>query len=217
MKKIVMVALGGFFAASVAQATTITSGGTNIDPNGLTTSVPLTSVWTMDSLNPHITSYSLTGNWGVITGSSDCEYEAPTYDYGDYLAVGTSGGTSIASVTLDQDYTYFGIYWGSMDWNLTYDVYNTITFYNNGLLVGTYTAAAVASAAGITADSQTSYYVNFFDLPAYDAFTLAGTNYSFEVDNIAFGNSQVPEPATMLLFGTGLAGLMGLARRRLGK
>lgn len=49
-------------------------------------------------------------------------------------------------------------------------------------------------------------------------FTSPNSNgWAFEVDDIAFSNASpaaVPEPASIALFGAGLAGLVGVARRR---
>lgn len=41
-----------------------------------------------------------------------------------------------------------------------------------------------------------------------------GDNYGALIDNVSFSAAPVPEPTTMLLFGTGIAGLAAIRRRR---
>lgn len=142
-------------------------------------------------------------------------------DLTNYLSVPNPFGGSTegsVSVSLGQEYSYFGIYWGSID------TYNDITFYLNGVKVAAWAGGArngwadsyltgSVDANGNQTDPPSNVYVNFLDLPQFDSFTLHSAGRAFEVDNIAVGN-PVPEPATMLLMGTGLAGLIAANRRR---
>jgi hypothetical protein len=106
-------------------------------------------------------------------------------------------------------YDYLGLFWGSVD------TYNTFEFFNAGSLVATFTGQDITNpspANGNQAAPSTNLYVNFVDIPTFDAVRFTSTSYAFEFDNLAVGNA-VPVPGAVLLGMLGL-GAAGLKLRR---
>ncbi len=164
------------------------------------------------------------GNYSVVTGSQSGLYAAPAgglsvSDPSRYVTtpkqLGASPGNYVTVTNLGGTYNYFGLWWGSVDG------YNTLTFYKNGQLVQSFTgneAINPSHANGDQTASSTNLYINFLNLPEFDSFRLASTNYAFEADNIAVGNvAPVPEPGTVLLLGLGLFGLAIYGKRRMNR
>lgn len=156
-------------------------------------------------------SWGLSGSYIITSGSSTNNYAAPFGDTTKYISVPdpvVTGGS--LTVTLGGLFDYLGILWGSVD------TYNSIIFYRGENQVASYTGLQIAPPAdGNQVSPLTNLYVNFLNVPGFSSFKLTSSQHAFEADNIAVGNVRpIPEPATMLLLGTGLAGLAGMARKR---
>lgn len=174
---------------------------------------------TVETFDEALLLWTWTGSEAIVTGSSSGLYAAPynnsimsTADQTQYVTVpypDPANNSGSATATLGGVYNYFGIFWGSVD------TYNSLSFYNGSTLVASYTGTDIITpnaANGNQSAPSTNLYVNFLGLPDFDSFTMSSTQFAFEADNIAV--SRVPEPATMLLLGTGLIGLAGLGRRK---
>ena len=93
---------------------------------------------------------------------------------------------------------------------------NLITFFKSGAQVGQITSNDIANAPDAQQMSNRSYYinVNFMNNFSFDQVLFSGASgYSFEFANVVASAADVPEPATLGLFGLGVIGL-GLRRRR---
>jgi hypothetical protein len=107
-----------------------------------------------------------------------------------------------------EDYDFLGLFWGSID------TFNTFEFINEGLVVGTFSGADLAAFPnGNQSAAGQNFYVNFTNLPDFDAVRFVSTNWAFEFDNLAVGVNPVPVPGAFLLGIIGLS-IVGVKLRR---
>jgi len=220
MKKVLIVLYILIGITSVSNALTIDYTHTIALDGTLTTSFTGAIVETFDD-----PVWEWTGSGQVVSGSLSGKYATPynnLYMSGEdstkYMSVPDPDGASTGSyeTSFNETYTYFGLFWGSIDG------YNSLSFYNGDELVDTFKGTDITNPGefGINYGNQsapsTNLYVNFYNLDAFDTVVMTSLSYAFEADNLAVGNPLIPnpEPATMLLFGLGLLSLARVGREK---
>jgi hypothetical protein len=170
-----------------------------------------TMIQTFDA--PLAAGYTMTwSNAGLYQGALVPGIAAPPVgDDTKYLSVFTGG---LATLTAPGTISSLSFYWGSID------DYNTITFKGANGFSKSFDGDDLNSPANgnqQAASTNRRYYFTFDPNDKINQVLFSSSGNSFEFDNIAVNDppANVPEPLTLALFASGLAGVTLLRRRRL--
>lgn len=133
-----------------------------------------------------------------------------------YITSGSTGNipTAIVSLQFTESQQNMGLLWGSVD------AYNTLRFYKVGggtedLLGSQVTVPNPPNGFQLLGGT---YYVNISTDFLFNKVEVISSQYAFEFDNVAFVSQQnigdVPEPASLAIWGLGAIGLAVLRARR---
>ncbi|MFC1876697.1 PEP-CTERM sorting domain-containing protein [Thermodesulfobacteriota bacterium] len=166
---------------------------------------------------------SMGGGFNFLTGVSSYTTAPRDYTSGDIFL--NTNGDGVYDYVIDVDWSTLTYDVFSLDINSTLiDVYLTQNILSNpwkyesgGTLLSGYEDLTFSSdSSGASGYSQ---FVTGFDLSflGVDQDFIAHFTMGCGNDNLMGSTAPVPEPATMLLLGTGLIGLVGVGRKKLFK
>ena len=148
--------------------------------------------------------FTSTLDWIDVEGSPSWNFGAVS---GDFALLNNNGGTGIITAADSSDFTFDGVW--AKSWATPANsgggdtVFGTLAGYNNGNLVWS-----------VSTGLNGSYEFYAAQTGLIDELHLGFGNH-FLVDDLSLNEaSVVPIPAAVWLFGSGLIGLVGVARRK---
>ncbi|GAB6053302.1 hypothetical protein JCM17960_21220 [Magnetospira thiophila] len=146
--------------------------------------------------------FSYTLDWIDLVGSG-WNFGAHSGEFG---LLNNNGGVGVVTAADNSDFTFDGLWakrWATApDSGGTDSLFGTLQGYNNGALVWS-----------VATSLNGSYEFYAGQSGAIDELRLGFGNY-FLIDDLSLNAEQVPEPASLALFGSGLLGLGWLRRRK---
>ena len=211
VSRLILAVATALITSSPAGADTITIGGISVDDQGQFSSVAGVTTVDFNALSG--------GTQDFVTGIASytsvdiftCATCTGSGDLPDDTTPGARafGGGDDFTIAFSEPLSYFGLYWGSPDSD------NRIQLFSGVTEVVSLTGAGLA-AFGVGSGVDAAAYVNFFAGAgeSFDRVVITGGTFPFETDNHAFQVQQaVPEPTSLLLFGSGALGLIARLRR----
>jgi hypothetical protein len=143
-----------------------------------------------------------------ITNSNDNLFggsQASGPDVTNYLSSGTGGWKISFNLAVNE----VSLLWGSVD------NYNTLSFYDtSNNLIGSVTGLDVNALANGDQGALGTFTAIINSTVGIGSMIGSSTQYAFEADNLAVRQMPVPEPSTLAMFATILAGLGFMVSRR---
>ncbi|MDD5760018.1 MAG: PEP-CTERM sorting domain-containing protein [Desulfobulbaceae bacterium] len=189
--------LAGLAVGVMMLGMTGVASATVLDFEGLTTN-------SVEDLSSHqgYGGFTWDNGWFLYNNNS---FAAPVHS-GDYAIVNNYGGDPLGlAITSTTSFDFDGAWIGGWGFNAPSQV-KAQGFDNLGNFIGEtdWMAVSVGGSSFLQADIDNVYRINF----------IGGSYYT--IDDFTFNEEQqsVPEPATLLLLGTGLTGLIGARRKK---
>ena len=169
------------------------AGSTTIDFNSLSSFTPITSQYSGLGVTVSSSCFMSNPDYNIFFGGDPMQ--ATNFDQNSGDCGGGFGTYPSVTFNFSAPISYFGLY-GISNNNIT------LTDANGFISV----FAPVVSPAT---------FVGFTDITGGSWVTItADVNGAFAIDNVSFEGSSVPEPASVVLLGTGLIGVYNASRRR---